>query len=189
MRKKSHVLLAYHIAGYWDESVFYKYKAAFYIGNLLPDIKPSFITKRHEITTTCNIVEIKLDRLLHEKNRSGYNALFFVRLGEVIHYVADYFTFPHNKGFSGTIKEHCAYEGNLKHELIRYVRKMHEVKLPLYAFVGEDILKALKTEEDIWGYIKDKHNEYIREPYHGVCLDCEYIVEVCTTVVFAILQH
>lgn len=37
--------------------------------------------------------------------------------GEITHYVADYFTFPHNKIYPGGFKEHCAYEEHLKHEL------------------------------------------------------------------------
>ncbi|WP_242946272.1 zinc dependent phospholipase C family protein [Anaerostipes sp. 494a] len=35
----------------------------------------------------------------------------------IIHYIADYFTFPHNDHYKGNVKDHCYYERDLKHEL------------------------------------------------------------------------
>ena len=45
-----------------------------------------------------------------------------MNLGEITHYVADYFTFPHNKIYPGGFKEHCAYEEHLKHELRAFLK-------------------------------------------------------------------
>ena len=42
--------------------------------------------------------------------------VFWRRLGEIFHYIADYFTFPHNKTFTGSLVEHNSYEK----ELIRH---------------------------------------------------------------------
>ena len=35
-------------------------------------------------------------------------------LGVIIHYIADYFTFPHNDHYPGNVKDHCYYERDLK---------------------------------------------------------------------------
>ena len=31
-------------------------------------------------------------------------------LGVIIHYIADYFTFPHNDHYPGNVKDHCYYD-------------------------------------------------------------------------------
>ena len=43
------------------------------------------------------------DQGLYEKNQRA----FMRHLGEVIHYLADYFTFPHNTIYPGNLKDHC----------------------------------------------------------------------------------
>ena len=53
MRKKSHISLARYIVNSLDDKELKKHRFSFYIGSVLPDIKPSFIYKRHEINGTC----------------------------------------------------------------------------------------------------------------------------------------
>lgn len=43
-------------------------------------------------------------------------------LGQISHYLADYFTYPHNKIYPGSLKDHCSYEEKLKRDLRRYIR-------------------------------------------------------------------
>ena len=43
------------------------------------------------------------------------------RVGEVVHYIADYFTFPHNEIYPGNLKDHCMYEKELKLYLREYL--------------------------------------------------------------------
>ena len=47
MRKKSHISLARYIVNSLDDKELKKHRFSFYIGSVLPDIKPSFIYKRH----------------------------------------------------------------------------------------------------------------------------------------------
>jgi len=49
VRKKSHILLARYLADQMpaNESL-QSHRKAFCLGNILPDIQPSFVTKRHE---------------------------------------------------------------------------------------------------------------------------------------------
>ncbi len=123
MRKKSHISLAKHIVTMAGIQSFDKHKKAFYIGSILPDCKPSFITRRHEITGTFSLVENRIHKLTHGyQNIGDLSTVYFTRLGEVIHYIADYFTFPHNREYPGNIKEHCIYEGKLKHQLRSYIK-------------------------------------------------------------------
>ena len=52
MRKKSHISLARYIVNSLDDKELKKHRFSFYMGSVLPDIKPSFIYKRHEINGT-----------------------------------------------------------------------------------------------------------------------------------------
>ena len=103
VRKKSHILLARYLADQMpaNESL-QSHRKAFCLGNILPDIQPSFVTKRHEYFGTFDEVQGKIRRLV--QSGAGYNdRVFWRRSGEVMHYIADYFTFPHNKTFDGTL--------------------------------------------------------------------------------------
>ena len=116
MRKKSHILLARYLADQMpaNESL-QSHRKAFCLGNILPDIQPSFITKRHEYFGTFDEVQGKIRRLV-QVGENYNDRVFWRRAGEVMHYIADYFTFPHNKTFDGTLRQHNSYEKHLKKE-------------------------------------------------------------------------
>ena len=52
MRKKSHITLARYLVKESRDKELKKHKYAFYLGSVLPDIKPSFIYRRHEMKGT-----------------------------------------------------------------------------------------------------------------------------------------
>lgn len=58
LRKKSHILLARYLADQMpaNESL-QSHRKAFCLGNILPDIQPSFVTKRHEYFGTFDEVQ------------------------------------------------------------------------------------------------------------------------------------
>lgn len=190
MRKKSHISLARHIVGISDIKNLDKHKKAFYVGSILPDCKPSFLTKRHEITGTFEVVEKGMYRLTQ-----GYHEMeelstrYFTQLGEVIHYVADYFTFPHNKEYPGSMKQHCVYEGQLKHKLREYIRNIHESDLKRWCRgLQLNDLERFTCVSDICDFLKEEHRRYIRRGIHSVEEDCKYIVGICSKVALAILH-
>lgn len=191
MRKKSHISLAKHLVTVAEVQSFNRHRKAFYIGSILPDCKPSFITRRHEITETFPFVEHKIQKLTHGYHSIGdLSTAYFTRLGEVIHYIADYFTFPHNKEYLGTIKEHCVYEGQLKHRLRSYIQAVHEQE----SLTGESLmlsagsLRQFESVSDICSFIREEHRKYIKKAVHSVEEDCKYIVKICSQVVMAILH-
>ena len=81
MRKKSHISLARYIVNSLDDKELKKHRFSFYIGSVLPDIKPSFIYKRHEINGTFPYVKKHIARLsegqkvMNKKNRKYYRDL------------------------------------------------------------------------------------------------------------------
>ena len=159
MRKKSHISLAKHIVQISDIKNFDEHKKAFYIGSILPDCKPSFLTKRHEITGTFGLVEKGMYKLTQGYHRMDeLSTMYFTKLGEVMHYIEDYFTFPHNKEYPGTMKQHCVYEGQLKHKLREYIGNLNERDMKRWwSGLQLDDLNRFTSVADICDFLKEEH--------------------------------
>lgn len=190
MRKKSHISLAKHIVNISGMQNFDKHRKAFYIGSILPDCKPSFLTKRHEINGTFDVVRKGVEYLTQGyRSMDDLSTAYFTRLGEVIHYVADYFTFPHNREYPGSMKEHCVYEGQLKHELRAYIRQISEKGQAGWRTACQlESLDRFRNVSDICEFLREEHTHYIRRGVHSVEQDCRYIVGICSKMVMAILH-
>ncbi|MDE7318850.1 MAG: zinc dependent phospholipase C family protein [Lachnospiraceae bacterium] len=180
MRKKSHISLARFLVRKAGDDVLRRRWKAFYVGSLLPDCRPSFLTVRHEYDETIDLVEHKIRRLMEDTARRPEDSMrYMIDLGQVFHYIADYFTFPHNSNYPGSLKDHCVYEKYLKFGLRAYIRER------AYALCVDD-KERLYSVEDILDYIRRNHQEYM-EAYRSVEEDCEYITRVCLQVLAAMV--
>lgn len=181
MRKKSHISLARYIVGDIHTSELFAHRKAFYLGSILPDCKPSFLTTKHEFEGTFEMVQDRIIKLTEDTRQLQENARAYMRqLGEVVHYIADYFTFPHNKTYDGNLKDHCVYEEDLKIGLRRYIRTGQ-------AAVDKEEVRQFDTAEALFDFIKKAHQEYLSVK-RNVEEDCMYIVRICHQVVQAVLQ-
>ena len=204
MRKKSHVSLAKHIISECTPESEILHTGFFKFGNLVPDLVPSFVTKKHQIDITFDIIEKKVYKVVDTYEASkGLTMLHTKDIGVITHYIADYFTFPHNAQYPGTLKDHMHYEKELITALNSYVTSI-DVDVPA-AMVDELFLKTCRSPEDIFRYILYVHGAYVRrisrrnfltEPdgsisTESICeavrSDCEHIVRVCSNVVAAIM--
>lgn len=182
MRKKSHISLTGCIINNMHIDNLYAHRKAFYIGSILPDCVPSFITRRHCVEDTFEILRKEIRKLVEEFDTSkDINGYFCRHLGIVTHYIADYFTLPHNKMFLGNIKAHCDYEKELKIKLKQFVRTNG-------AKIERDFDVKLRGVDEICNIIKQKHDEYISKGKSNVTNDIEYIVNICNRIVDYILQ-
>ena len=174
VRKKSHILLARYLADQMpaNESL-QSHRKAFCLGNILPDIQPSFVTKRHEYFGTFDEVQGKIRRLV--QSGAGYNdRVFWRRSGEVMHYIADYFT------FDGTLYQHNTYEKHLKNELKAFVL---EGKADVYT--EKEI--HFETLNQLLQYIKEHHRRYLNCK-RNIDDDIHYILTVCYQVFQGLFQ-
>lgn len=181
MRKKSHISLAMYLVEDLKVPLMTAHRKAFYLGNILPDCRPSFLTQRHEFEGTFDMVKEKITVLTQDAELVRRNARAYMRhLGEVLHYLADYFTFPHNHTYDGNLKEHCSYEKDLKFRLREYVKSGQ-------AFRERIETKHFDSVEAIFTFVQTAHDEYLSMK-RSVEEDCQYIVRVCHQVVQAILH-
>ncbi len=169
MRKKSHISLARYIVKSSSDEALKKHWLSFYVGSILPDCKPSFLYKKHEITGTFPEVKRSIDTLVYgKKNKPVKNKRkYYLDLGQVTHYIADYFTFPHNKLYSGGLKEHCAYEEELKHSLRSYLRSPIQIQKE----------EEFATPEALCDFIEEKHGDYLNRK-KSIDEDIHHIVSV-----------
>ncbi|MCC8163161.1 MAG: zinc dependent phospholipase C family protein [Lachnospiraceae bacterium] len=179
MRKKSHLALAgYLLDGMGNEVLRRRWKA-FYLGSILPDLKPSFVTKRHEYETTFDLVAGKLRALSFGEGYWSEDSMrYAVDLGQVLHYIADYFTYPNNPNYPGNLRAHCLYEKRLKIRLRAYVREGGI--LPVCG-------SMLRPADEILEDIRKLHQVYMETP-SNVERDCDYITEACGRVLLSLLQ-
>ena len=181
MRKKSHISLAGQIMDSMNLENVFDYKLPFYIGSIWPDCRPSFVTTPHKFDITFHDIEKKLSKFIANSNpEEGMNMRHCARLGVIIHYIADYFTFPHNNHYEGNVKDHCYYERDLKHELKAFLTTEEAAQV-------KEHVAAYGTVEELVSYIKSIHNSYMKL-VHTVEEDIRYIVHVCTTVVKSVLN-
>lgn len=180
VRKKSHILLARYLADQMpaNESL-QSHRKAFCLGNILPDIQPSFVTKRHEYFGTFDEVQGKIRRLV--QSGAGYNdRVFWRRSGEVMHYIADYFTFPHNKNFTGNLYEHNKYEKHLKNHLKRYIESGAADRMVILPV-------NFGSFRELVEYIGNAHERYLLKE-RNIAEDVQYILRICSQVIHGILQ-
>lgn len=161
-----------------DVQDLHEHKKAFYFGSILPDLKPSFLTKRHNIDETLLdlIEEIKKITVDYDAGK-GINGYFARHLGVITHYLSDYCTFPHNSIFEGNMKDHIQYEKKLKDSFNEYVNCNDIHMKRNYTF---------HTLDEIIQIILSTHNEYIHA-LKAVKEDIQYIIRLCYKVVDAIL--
>lgn len=163
MRKKSHISLARYLVQNLDDKNLKRHKFSFYLGSILPDCKPSFLYKKHEITGTFQDVKKEIERLSsdHEKKYKKQKSKYYRNLGQVTHYLADYFTFPHNKIYPGNLKDHCVYEEELKQKLRSYLKSPQAQK-------EQKESVELKTPQALIEFIQKSHEEYLK---HKNCVE------------------
>ncbi len=181
MQKGSHLDLATFIIDHTEIKQLEQHKHAFLLGNILPDLLPSFLFRRHEINSTFQSVIRSINRL-SKSNTTNYKRkgfLYFVLLGQVTHYLADYFTYPHNSNYFGTFIGHCTHERRLKKQLRNYL----ELGFADYHLMH---LTPDHNTEEILSYLQKKHQSYLYQ-VNDIRTDIIHIIDVNLHTVCSIL--
>ena len=177
MRKKSHILLASFIADNLqangaEELNLQQHRAAFILGSLLPDCKPSFLVTKHSYDVKSGDIERSIRRLTDGyEGENMPDGNYWKNLGEVIHYVADFFTSPHNSNYSGSMAEHCTFEGELK----RTLKTMVNAGV-INGYCFKDV--HFESSAQLIYFLRGTHEEFMTEQ-RGVDDDIAYIA--CVT--------
>lgn len=185
MRKKSHISLAGYLVRELQMEELEQHKKAFYLGSILPDLTPKMLTSPHEFDTSFEKLQESIcDLVAGAEDEECKDRVLWRRIGVIMHYLADYFTFPHNVSFDGSLKDHCLYERDMKYQLREYVRTREAEQI----FRSQRHQgKRLHSMEELFRYIERTHRAYMRKE-HSVADDCRWIIELCSRVLISIVE-
>lgn len=178
MEMKSHVLLAGYLLNHIPASNSVIHQKIFILGCIEPDfnmfsyLKGSMKCQKlrgHNYGSSNSYTLHVLEKLQSKKN---WTLRDYYRLGKLMHYLADAFTYPHNDGFIGTLWDHRVYEAHLHLYFEAYLRK----------YSGENVKDYPKN---VRKFIAEFHKQYIRSS-GNFNNDTEFIIQVTSQVMRAL---
>ncbi len=128
MKSTSHFAMGHLLYAALQKRGIYLNRIAFVYGNIAPDYAPTMLVPTHfgkACTRAVDDISSNLSEL-HLNNSGRVSAEYSKQLGIMCHYICDYFCFAHNKDFTGSLKQHVAYENRLDSYLRRCCVKLYE---------------------------------------------------------------
>lgn len=180
MEMKSHVLLAKYLLNQLPDSASAIYQRVFIWGCIEPDfnifsyLKGSLKCQKfrgHNYKSSSNYTSHVME-LLHGKRH--WSLWEYYRLGKLIHYLSDAFTYPHNDNFTGTLLEHCAYEARLHSCFAAHLKQCCKENMKDYP-------------EDVREYISEIHRQYLRTS-GDMNNDAKFITQATSRVMRALVH-
>ena len=156
MNKSGHLI----VTGSLFQNLDRRYKFWLLVGSILPDIFVHTYLTGHTWAASFSLTAEKM-RQLEWKGRM--NSFSFLKLGYILHYIEDYFTFPHTEGYTGSLSDHVRYEK----ELTEYLSVHHD----FMDFKDCDDTASIDT---LIIYLEKNHQKY-KEIVPGFANDFKYI--------------
>ncbi len=181
----SHTRVARILLGYVEESCGVTFdQSAFYYGNLKPDLTGTYLTKRHYPSLMFDEVMEKIRAFVDRHPLADENGReLSTDLGEICHYITDFFTFPHNDDiYDRNLLAHYIYEKRIS---FRIGRRIDEEKFSRWV---SPVIPPFTTESLV-EQITQLHRQYITTTQrHCIANDMVYICRACTMVMLSIIN-
>ena len=185
MDSVSHVRVAHLLLDYVEQTCGVTFdQSGFVYGNLKPDLTGTYLTKRHNPSIMMDEV-LDMIRAFTEKYTIGpiNGRDLSVDLGEICHYITDFFTYPHNDDiYDHNLLAHYLYE---KRVALVIRRRMTEDRFEQWAspIIPPTSVDALLSR------ITSMHDGY-RAPgrRHGINDDLIHICRATAMVVLSIIS-
>ena len=182
MKSNSHRTLGIYLSDTYLQGYSTFCRKAFSFGCIQPDKNPLTYLKGsircqwlrgHNWDNANKYIKKLGDHLQHTKSLHFFD---FYRLGKLIHYTADAFTYAHNIHYTQSLSEHRSYECKLHYELEMYLAR-----------VGNDYRIMLQPQGSVSDFIRKNHARYM---CCSPCLenDMEFSVRMCAQVLQLLLQ-
>lgn len=182
MKSNSHRTLGHYLANMYMQDYSSFCRRAFSIGCVQPDKNPTTYLKGslrwqwlrgHNWDNAKSYIRRSGDRLQECKTLNAWECY---RLGKLIHYTADAFTYAHNKHYSDDLSAHRDYEKVLHERLEKYLSQLKD-----------DFRITMDTTYSVSDFINTNHARYM---HHNPCHDNDmhYCVKMCSQVLQLLLQ-
>ncbi|MBQ3600609.1 MAG: zinc dependent phospholipase C family protein [Lachnospiraceae bacterium] len=177
METKNHFHLAKFIGTKQNLS---KHTNALIFGSIMPDFNLPSHLRGHTYKDSIHLIQDKASSLVKHpiwNNDSYYD------LGVILHYVADYFTFPHNENFHGSFSQHLRYERCLHNHFVQFLKKQQNIN----AGILSSCSLKFNSLWDLFDILKEKHHEYcLTKPSFNK--DCNYIFSLTSLMAYGLPQ-
>ncbi len=186
MFTQAHISLARFLANEMQIEEVKNHRFSLSFGSILPDRSPKQRMKDHEFDQTWEDTKERI-RILEAMTVTDVRDERAVcrQLGMVLHYLADYFTRPHNPSYRDNMIVHSFYEGREAMALYRYLRSPEaNAKFRSRKHVARKIL----DDEQLFAYIEKLHKEYLLEETHTPRDDIHWIVNVCSVTAVVLMK-
>lgn len=159
-------------------------ETGFLYGNLKPDLTGTYLTKRHYPSLMYDEVMEKLRTFLQTYIIGSYNGYeLSVDLGEICHYLTDFFCYPHNDDiYDRNLLMHYIYE---KRICLGLRHRLNAAKFSAWA----DPIVPAPTIDELESRIEQLHHRYkYYTVHHCIENDIEYITQVVTILLLSVIQ-
>ena len=183
MDSVSHTRVANLLMAYVEDTCGVTFDAnAFRYGNLKPDLTGTYLTKRHYPSLMYDEVMEKIRRFVDTYTIEPVNGRdLSVDLGEICHYLTDFFCYPHNDDiYSRNLLAHYLYEKRITLSIRRRLTEQD------FARWAAPVLPPFSLDA-LMNRIESMHARYKTE-LHGIDHDLIYICQVCATLVLSIIN-
>ena len=135
-------------------------KAAFFWGNIAPDVTPTQALRSHRAKYRLELVHRKLSQTLRGAEEEAGRWRRSYRLGVLCHYYADFCCYAHSDDYPKNLLRHMRHE----HRLSRYSRQ-HRGLLGRLDFVWEELPRG---EEAIGALLEAKRRFVCEQNARGI---------------------
>lgn len=185
MDSVSHIRVANLLMDYVEQTCGVTFDpGGFVYGNLKPDLTGTYLTKRHNPSIMMDEVMDKIRAFAEKYTIAPTNGReLSVDLGEICHYMTDFFTYPHNDDiYTHNLFAHYVYEKRVAF-VIR--RRMTEAKFEQWV---NPIIPPTSVDA-LLNRITDMHDAYrAAGRHHGIDDDLVHICRATATVVLSIIS-
>lgn len=179
----SHTTVASGLLDYLEQTEGVAFdRKAFYFGNLKPDLKGEYLTKPHFPSLMFDEVMQKIrDFVKNFRIETVNGAHLSEALGEICHYITDFFSFPHNDTiYERGLFAHYVYE---KRTALGIRGRVTEE-----CFAGQTSYRFPETAETLIEEIRKRHDAYTQQPQHGIADDIRQICAMLALIVGSLVQ-
>lgn len=159
MRKQGHLLVTNHIMMEqkgWE-------KACILLGCVLPDFWIPSLMKGHKRDKNWDKIKEQMEKL---ERKGSWNMRSCIKLGIILHYVEDYFTYAHSRAYEGGLYAHCMYEKKQYQEFKEHLSVEKQVIEQVGAFYKYYV-------NSIADWMEEQFEEYDGMPH---CVETDYLI-------------
>lgn len=134
MNKKSHLMITTQLIRH---TALEKHSFWLKLGAIMPDLLLFTYFTGHTFHATQDWFDKKISRLKRHGKMTRYSCFM---LGYLLHYLEDYFTYPHSASYCGSLTEHIHYEQQLETHIYNNLQNLYGETAGTFCLMGQSAI-------------------------------------------------